>query len=141
MTIKTQKETAATLEDLISQSTHSITKSGDRYTCEYCHNSYSNKDRKNLQKWLLTSCCLLPVTTRPEKVSNKIHIGNLDLHSSHRTSIHKGFIYCTKCGSRAGTCIKHLAKPCVPPGKYGKDALKAILNDRLPPNLDAWPGS
>ena len=142
MTIKTQKETATTLSNLALQSAHTITIIGDRYTCECCLNSYSTKNKLHLQQWLLSPCRILPATTKPSNISeNTLHVGNLDIHPSHDKRIHKGLVFCRKWGSRAGSCLKNLAKACVPPGRYGKESLKAILNDSLPPNLDAWPFS
>ena len=136
----TQKETAATLSTLAQQSAHKVTIAGDRYTCEYCQNSYSSKDELSLQQWLLTPCNILPATARPCDISaNRLHIGNLIIHPTHAKRVHRGLVFCRKCGSRAGSCLKNLASPCVPPGRYGKESLKAILNDSLPPNLVAWP--
>ena len=139
MTVKSKKETEKTLEAKIADSSHNVVKIGKRYTCVVCNNSFSKPDI-SFQEWLQTSCTPTPTTTRPSQVDNNaIHIGNLSIHHTHKIATHKGLLYCTKCGSRAGSCLKNLAHPCEPPGEYGKISLKAILSDKLPPNLDSWP--
>ena len=142
MTVKTAKETKDTLDMLAKQSSHTLTLSGDRYTCNCCKNSYSTKDKVKLQEWLATQCEALPSSTKPSNIDKaQVHLGNLNIHSSHKKRIHRGLVFCRRCGSRAGTKIQNLAAPCRPPGKYGRDSLNAILNDRLPPNLTSWPDS
>ena len=139
MIIKSNKETQETLETKILESSHHITFAKGGYTCVICKSSCLKKD-KSLQQWLQTSCTCVPATTRPTKInSDAMHIGNAYIQHTHRLSTHRGLVSCKKCGSRAGSCLKHLAHPCVPPGKYGKMSLQAINSDRLPPNLDAWP--
>ena len=139
LTVRATKETQRTLETQMLESAHNVVKDGERYTCVTCTNSFLKTDTL-IQSWLQTSCRLLPISNRPTSIENdSLHIGNLSIHSSHRLATHRGLIYCNSCGSRAGACLKNLARSCNPRTVYGKLSLKAIRNDCLPPNLDSWP--
>ena len=140
MTIKSDKELEQTLDEKIMESRHSITRSDNRIACTVCHNNFQVKDQ-SLHTWLRGTCSPLPFDNRPTQIQNDmIHVGNQNIHSSHKLNIHKGLVYCHKCGCRKGSHIKKLARECEPPSLYGKESLHAIANDVLPPNLAEWPG-
>ena len=109
--------------------------------CWRCGSSYSKRDPA-VRDWLKGSC--VPQAESIERPCNRVvdaplHIGNHNIHSTHMVRHYKGFIYCKKCGCRASSKMKLLARPCEPPSKYGKATLKALANNRLPPHLHAWP--
>ena len=140
-TVRTPKELGTSLSASIAESRHSVTRLGDRLTCDRCSNSFSCND-KSVVHWLRTECVQLPVDTiRPTLIdNNSLHIGNQNIHHSHVLAVHRGLVYCTKCGSRSGKAlVKHLAQECMPPSAHGAATLRAISEDRLPPKLHAWP--
>ena len=81
------------------------------------------------------------VSDRPVnlQVDAPVHIGNQTIHHTHQMCQHKTFVYSKRCGSRAGTKIRYLAKQWLPPSSYGQATIKAILPDRPPPNLTELP--
>ena len=111
---------------------------GDRVTCNSCRESFTVKDPA-FQPWLAGQCFPIPCTDRPMPISGLIHVGNRYAHYTHKLKIHKGFVYCAKCGSRATDQMRLLSRPCRPPRSYGKATIRAILSDRLPPGLTNWP--
>ena len=71
-----------------------------------------------------------------------IHVGNQSIRHTHPLAIHRGLVYCKKCGNRKGDgIVKKLAKACRPPTVYERATLQAISDDKLPPKLDCWPES
>ena len=46
--------------------------------------------------------------------------------------------FCTKCGCHAHTRMVNLARPCVPPGTYGKAQLKIFSSGQVPPKVKSW---
>ena len=125
----------------VNESAHIIETDGDKISSTACHNSF-NKKNKALQHWLASACVSehIPSSNRPTPIENHmIHVGNQNIHSTHKLSVHRGLVYCSKCGCRKGTFIKNLARACEPPRSYGMGTLQAIAQDRLPPQLDNWP--
>ena len=140
MTIKSDKEIEQSLDAKILESRHSIVKTGNRITCTECYNNFQVKDQ-SLHTWLRGTCTPLPQDDRPTLIQNEmIHVGNQNIHSSDKLNVHRGLVYCHKCGCRMGSHIKKLARECELPSSYGKESLQAIANDVLPPNLTEWPG-
>ena len=95
----------------------------------------------SFKHWLDGPCLYLPCSNRPTPIiNNMLHVGNQCVHYTHTLAVHRGLVYCSKCGSRKGANhLKKLAYTCEPPSEYGKMNLKAIAEDKLPPNLDEWP--
>ena len=139
-TVRTPKELASSLDMKILESKHDIQRVADRLRCRQCMENFKVSD-SSLIHWLSSSCIHMPSSNRPVPImNNMLHIGNQIIHFSHSLSVHRGLVYCNKCGSRkAADVLKKLAHPCEPPSTYGKATLKAILSDKLPPNLLAWP--
>ena len=137
--VRTQLETKQSLDMKILESQHNISRTGDRITCHVCHNSFTSGD-PSLQQWLTSTCTAMPITCRPTPIDNSsIHVGNLNIHHSHKLNVHRGLVFCCKCGSRSGNFLKNLAAPCAPPTDYGKVSIAALMEDRLPPKLTCWP--
>ena len=86
-------------------------------------------------------CTTTSNSSRPSLINNDmVHIGNQYVHHTHKIGIHRGFVYCKKCGGRKGTAvIKKLASACAPPSATGKQTLHAISCGRLPPGVGEWP--
>ena len=139
-TVRTPKEVALTISQKIDASAHQPVLKGSRYTCNTCGNSFASDD-PSFQHWLLTPCIPVPSCSRPTPLtSSNLHIGNQSIHFSHKMSNYKGFVYCRKCGSRKGaSCIKYLARPCLPASSFGRSTLSALSHGRLPPGLSGWP--
>ena len=122
-----------TLEQKISESSHTLERKGDRFTCISCLDSFTLKDPA-FQHWLAGICMKAPEKCdRPVHINSNLHIGNANAHSSHRLRFFDGLVYCNRCGSRAMHHMRRLARPCRPPGTYGKLTLKYIREGRLPP--------
>ena len=132
------------LQSLLQRTAHSIRVSGSRAICWKCSSGYSKTDPA-IRHWLQSPRILYSpaasVSDRPVtlQVDATVHIGNQSIHHTHQMCQHKSFIYCKKCGSRAGTKIRYLSKQCLPPSSYGQATIRAIQRDRLPPNLTDWP--
>jgi len=140
-TIRTPKEIAHTLDQLITDSRHDMQQHQERLTCTGCLNSFSRKD-SSLPHFLSTNCNPVPSSSRPVPIDNSMHVGNKNIHNTHSLTVHRGLVYCSKCGCRKGKGhIRRLALACAPPRRYshGDHTLRAINNDRLPPGLDEWP--
>ena len=137
-TVRTPKEEQLSLEQKCSESNHDIISLGDRINCRRCRESFLVKDPA-FQPWLAGICHPVPSTDRPMPIQGLIHVGNQYTHYTHRLKIHRGLVYCAKCGSRATEQMRLLSRKCRPPRKYGKDTLRAINADCLPPGLVEWP--
>ena len=139
-TVHSPEEIALALEDKFALSNHQLSLVGRRYTCSGCQSSFLSSD-PSFQHRLATRCNPLPSCSKPSLMSNHMmHVGNRAIHHSHSLAIHRGLVYCRKCGSRKGSdLIKRLANACCPPSAYGRSSLAAIRDDRLPPGLDEWP--
>ena len=140
--VRTPKELAVNLDACIAASRHAITQPGDRISCSRCLNTFAMKD-KSVVPWLATDCIEIPSSSRPTPIDNNLlHVGNQNIHHSHTLAVHRGVVYCSKCGCRrGGAYVKKLAKNCEPPSDYGAATLKAVSLDKLPPGLKAWPGA
>ena len=138
--VRTPKELAVNLDSCITASRHAITQSGDRISCRRCLNNSARKD-KSVVPWLATECIEIPSSSRPTPIDNNLlHVGNQNIHHSHALAVHRGLVYCSKCGCRRGEAyVKKLARACEPPSDYGAATLKAVSLDKLPPRLKAWP--
>ena len=138
--VRTPKELAQDLDTILDASKHSIVRNNGRFSCTVCMESFRCNDL-SFKHWLDGPCTYLPSSDRPTPiVNNMLHVGNQCIHYSHSLAVHKGLVYCSKCGSRRGANhVMKLAYACEPPSDYGKLSLKAIAEDRLPPNLDEWP--
>jgi len=84
--------------------------------------------------------------SRPEAcpVDSLPHIGNSNIHSSHKMLVHRGLKYCNKCGSVATNLqIRKLARQCEPPKpkSHGINIIRSIRRDCLPKSLSmtVWP--
>ena len=123
-----------------SESKHQIVQTGERLHCVKCLNSFTIKDPSMLH-WLAGTCVEVVCTDRPKPIDNFLHVGNKYTHHTHKIKVHKGLVYCARCGGRATTQLRLLARECVPPRprSYGSLTLRAINNDALPPGLDKWP--
>ena len=138
-TVMTPKEIAQTLEDKCTESSHVLERHGDRFTCTRCLDSFRSKDPA-FQHWLAGICIEVVSGSRPNPIDHHLHVGNQYVHFTHSLTVHRGLVYCSKCGSRSGSNqIRLLAKACEPPSDYGHNTLKAISLDRLPQGLDEWP--
>ena len=139
-TVRSPDETKQSLDDKVRQSNHDLSENGDRYTCKLCHSSFRRTD-KSFQDWLAGIC--VPVVfnhSRPSQISSHLHVGNQCIHHSHKLQAFRGFVYCSKCGSRKGSSsIRYLASECRPPSDTGKATLRALSKGKLPPGLDDWP--
>ena len=68
-----------------------------------------------------------------------LHVGNQCVHYSHTLAVHRGLVYCSKCGYKGGANqVRKLTKPCAPSGVRN---LKAVRDGKLPPGLEEWPHS
>ena len=113
-----------------------------------CLNGFHLSDIK-LRYWLTckcssnTSACttsVAAVADRPYPVpDNVIHIGNQCSHISHKLMRYRGLVYCNNCGAKGLIHMRLLARQCEPPNSGGKQLLKCIRNDKMPPGLDQWP--
>ena len=140
---QTRQQLADTVDKLVLKSPHDISVRKDRYSCGRCQDSFSKKDPM-LKAWLSSACVHAGniVCNRPTPILNEfMHVGNQTIHFTHRMTVHKGFVYCRKCGCKRGTNqVRKLAKPYGPPGKYGLQTLRAIhFHDKLPPGMAEWP--
>ena len=136
-TMKTPKEEQQTLEEKCRESKHVLERQGDRFLCSQCRDSFKLKDPA-FQSWLAGQCLPLVSTNKPKPINNFMHVGNNFVNHTHKLKVHRGLVYCAKCGCRATNQLRHLAKACIPPGAYG---LRAIMGDKLPTGLDQWPDS
>ena len=68
-----------------------------------------------------------------------LHIGNRVTHHSHKLSVLRGLVFCSKCGMRGPSKLLNLSLQCVEPTDYGLRNLNAINAGKLPPELDSWP--
>jgi hypothetical protein len=132
------------LDNLISESSHEIVVTGNRYACGKCHNSFRIAD-PSLKIWLQSVCIpvLLSSTSRPTPLAREdtLHIGNNTTHASHKLCSYRGLFYCNQCGARSGVNqIRKLSKPCVPAGPHsaGQVTLDRINAGRKPIGLASW---
>ena len=127
---------------LLSQSSHTITMSGNRYTCTVCKNSFKATD-PGCWHWLATRCIPPIFQSRqhaPAKFNGSVHIGNRVSHISHNLYCYRGIIYCKECGARTGNNqIRNLGSACEPPGTGGLAVLRAIELGKKPPGVKEWP--
>ena len=122
-----------TLEQKISESSHTLERKGDRFTCISCLDSFTLKDPA-FQHWLAGICMKAPEKCdRPVHINSNLHIGNANAHSSHRLRFFDGLVYCNRCGSSAVHHMRRLARPCRPPSTHGKLTIKYIREGHLPP--------
>ena len=137
------------LDHLLSNTSHCVSRSSNRLTCNKCLSSFSVLDPAT--KHWLQAPCISPteessavgeqLTHQHVVINEPCHIGNQLTHSSHKLYKYRGLIYCNKCGARSGANqVRYLAKQCMPPTDGGEYALKRILSGKLPPRLSAWPG-
>ena len=138
--VRTPKEFQSSLDQKESESKHTIHREADRLHCTVCTENFRIGD-PSLVPWLSTACSSTQSTCRPTPIMNTmLHIGNQVIHHTHALSVHRGLVFCNKCGSRKGTkVVKNLARPCGPPSSFGKATLKAIHKDMLPSKLVQWP--
>ena len=137
-TIRTPKEVAQDLDSRLAKTNHVLSRDGDRFTCTDCLESFKSND-KSFHHWMAGQCIKVPDSNRPVPICGSLHIGNQYIHHSHSVSIHKGLVYCSKCGGRGPHVLKKLARECEPPTDTGRATLQAISLDRLPAGLDCWP--
>ena len=138
-TVRTPKEIAQSLDDKCAESSHVLERQGDRFTCTKCRDSFRSKDPA-FQHWLAGICIEVVSDSRPNPIENRLHLGNQYVHFTHSLSVHRGLVYCCKCGGRCGSNqIRLLARACEPPLDYGCNTLKAISADKLPQGLEVWP--
>ena len=137
-TIRTPKEVAQDLDSRLAKTNHVLSRDGDRFTCTDCLESFKSND-KSFHHWMAGQCIKVPDSNRPVPICGSLHIGNLYIHHSYSVSIHKGLVYCSKCGGRGPHVLKKLARECEPPTDTGRATLQAISLDRLPAGLDCWP--
>ena len=81
-------------------------------------------------------------STRPESLPLESQI-RANFHVSHDIKMHRGLVYCAKCGSIRGNAsnkLVNLRKPCVAPTHYGARNLKDI-SEGYPPRhyKGVWP--
>ena len=138
------KDAKQSLDQLISSSSHCISRSNDRVRCSNCGNSFSVHDPA-LKYWLACSCpnsaasssrAGIPAPARSNTSSaprpavsmssalarpislttyaGPVHVGNRIVHSSHNLKTHRGLVYCQRCGYVATTQARALARPCGP---------------------------
>ena len=147
--VKLQKEPKLLIDTLFESSPHKLLFEGARVSCSICKNCFKLTDA-SLRHWL--SCpCLLPGAAsssegqlppvRPVPLRHStIHLGNSSSHHTHFLKIHRGLVYCKRCGNRgSNNQLRKLAKSCTPPTAAGKQALRCIVKDKLPPTLKEWP--
>ena len=104
--------------------------------------SVFSKSDPQAKKWLATNCPAIGTCSdQPVPLFfTNVHKGYSMTHHTHKLFAYKGFIYCNKCGCRAGChVLKGLAHPCEPPTSYGAASLNALREGRLPPRLSHWP--
>ncbi len=131
------------LDDLMAVSDHVCFEQLGRVSCARCFNSLSLTHKSSLKDWLKTKCTHINCNSdRPVPLSyDAIHIGRLRVHSSHRTCIYKGLVYCGKCGGAYTQKSKlgNLAEPCTTPTLYGRNNLSRLSAGELPYYLTHWP--
>ena len=142
---KVEKEKAAPrvkLDDLLKETSHTLTFIGTRMRCIKCLSCFSSNDPAS-KHWLTTRCVHEvsanphpQVLQNPIPINQPIHAGNQLSHSTHTLKNYKGIIYCSKCGARSGTNqIRYLATPCEPPtaaGSAGSRTLALIAKGTVP---------
>ena len=102
--------------------------------CLICKEHFLNTD-PSLKAWLKLPCRGDPLdqnTDAPKHLPKGVphRVGYKIIHSSHKTAVFQGYIYCLKCGSYTkGTKMEKLANPCTKPTGPGKAFLKAV-NER-----------
>ena len=148
---KIQKEPKLHIDFLFASCAHKLSFEAARVSCTICKSSFKLTDG-SLRHWLSCPCTLpsaasssegqlTPVMNRPVPLRHSvIHLGNQSSHHTHFLKVHRGLVYCKRCGSRgSNNQLRMLAKSCNPPTAAGKHALKCIAKDKLPPNLKEWP--
>ena len=130
------------IEELVAHTTHTVQCVASRYTCSVCNGSFKISD-PGFKHWLSLQCVAPASQARfhtPVRIDSSIHIGNRITHVSHRLYKHRGLIYCSRCGARAGSNqIRNLGAHCQPPNSGVLAVLRAIRQDRMPPGLTEWP--
>jgi len=129
-----------TLAELFALSSHRPFFEGDRIRCERCADSLPKQGQRT-REWLGGICVPCGSShVRPTRLqSNTVTVGKLTSHSSHKSNIFKGLVYCKRCGARGPSKFVALARPCVEPGANGLRNLEAIRLGKLPDNLAHWP--
>ena len=74
-----------------------------------------------------------PSEDRPVPIPYEdLHIGNQNIHVSHKLYKFKGLVYCNRCGAKGTTKAHKLGAPCMPPTVNGRANLKALRAGKLP---------
>ena len=128
------------IPELIASSRHTISLSGNRYSCSECRNNFRSQD-PGLKAWLQLPCDISHNRDlhKPTKVNIPIHIGNNTAHSTHDLYQYRGVTYCNTCG---GFGIEHfslLAKECQAPKTAGLRLLRCIARGQMPTGVTQWP--
>jgi hypothetical protein len=135
-TVRSKRELVTSIEELVSHSSHDLKSVNGRFTCSRCMSSFKQTDPA-FRDWVSCKCCAavaiesqVPMNLEP---SSALHIGNQQVHYTHRLKMFKGFMYCKKCGCiRGSNQVRKLAKPCLPPTPYGVRTLRSVHEGRLP---------
>ena len=114
------------LQRRLRVTTHQVVKRGTRLRCTACP-LWGPLART---MWLLSQCA-------PRRYS----VPGLaaGAHPSHRLGLHRGLLYCRKCGCYKSKNLAKLARPCEPPERRGRANLSCIARDVKPNGLRAWP--
>ena len=152
------------INTILGQSHHDIHRVDNRISCLKCSNSFGIHDA-GLKSWAQCPCpgrretaapAPIPQVTgassssgppinRPARYSidnGSVHVGNHNIHFSHKLYIHRGLRYCSRCGYYAtDSQARGLVRKCVPPKVNGRYILKCIASDKLPRALKerGWP--
>ena len=151
-----RKERPMTLTAQAMLSQHTFTAFGKKLHCQKCH-KVSPLGVEAARAWLRTPCQpdkLLTITysagtVRPSRIplGKQVVIGNATVHTSHELMVFRGLQFCKKCGSYAVKKLENLARTCDPAGDSPEDAMrkknavKAILQGKLPRGLKQYPNS
>ena len=124
----------SSIEDLCANSQHIIFESDDKsLACTRCK-AFKSRTNIGLKHWLRGTCFAIGAAIdRPIPLQVEfIHIGNLNIHHSHKTYKFIDIFFCYNCGCFARSQIKHLSHPCQAPTESGLRFLAIIIKGIVP---------
>ena len=135
----------------VLNSKHRFTFFAGTARCYVCHER-APLVRSHLLDWLRSPCKVDPImanayftgTSRPARLPTHrpIPVGRRVAHASHDLLVHKGLVFCGKCGYYAHHRLLRLAEQCT--GMKDERAIARVRRLRagkLPTGVSDWPNS